>query len=185
MADGFLQRHFANLHHIRAVFRVDPRVGRGSGQIAPWLSGIVGLTHPAFPGSNILGDPTVRGFGVPAVGTDWLVPVSSGERWRIRAINAQLTTDANVANRSVILEFNDTINIFCRIPAVVTQPASVINRYTWVNIGYEKSSIERLQGLPDFTLQQAWTVGPVTSGLQAGDQWTQPIFLIEALPFLR
>ena len=184
MSDGFLQRHFANLRHIRNVFRIDSRVGRGTGQIAPWLSGIVQLVHPAFPGSFTFADPEVRFAAAPAAGADWAHTIPANEAWLIRCIRFQLVTDGTVASRQVFVNFTDSVNGFFRANPHTTQPASTTFEYSFGRMYGVTNAIgvNLCQSLPDFILDTGWVLSSAVALLQAGDQLSQPFFLVDVFP---
>ncbi len=184
MPDGFIQRHFANLRHIRNVFRIDPRTGRGTGQIAPWLSGVVQLVHPAFPGSFQFNDPEVRAFANPAAGANFTITVPPNEAWGLRAIRFQITTDATAGNRSAMLLLDDTVNIFFQVtPASVLAP-SISGRFSFGRgIGYASAvNTHRVQGLPDVILDTGWRIQSSVEGLAAADQISLITVLIDVFP---
>ena len=183
--ETLLQRHFANLRHIRDLFPIDPRAQRGTGQVAPWLSGIVTLVHPAFPGSFQFNDPEVRGFADPAAGANFAITIPPNEAWGLRALSFIFTTDANVANRSVILSLDDTVNIFFNAPAASVQAASGGRRYSFGrSYGYDRNLAggTEASGLPDVILDQGWRIQSSVGLLQVGDQISALAVLVDVFP---
>ncbi len=181
MPEGFIQRHFANLRHIRDIFRIDPRAERGTGQIAPWLSGVVQLVHPAIPGSFQFANLQVRSRTNPAVATDFELSVQPNEAWGLRGLRFQLVTDANVANREVNVVLDDGTNNFMLIPPAVVQAASTTQRYAYGRaVGYtHQIGSNQLMSFPDLVMDTDWRIRSNVVNMQAGDQISSIFFLLE------
>lgn len=172
VADSFIQRHFANLRHIRNVFRIDPRATRGTGQVAPWLSGVVQLVHPAFPGSFQFNDPTTTLEPQPAAGNNFVVVIPPDEAWRIFALNFVFTTAVAAANREVRLIMDDSVNNFFRLPAISVQAASTVARYSFgLVLGYQvELGDTKAHGLPEIIMNSGWRIRSSIANIQAADQ---------------
>lgn len=180
--ERLLQKHFANLGHIRTVFQIDPRVEAGPVQVAPWLSRVVQLVHPTFPGAFQFATPVVRAFPAPAAGADFVITVPPNEIWRLRALRVNLTTSVAAGNRILLLSFNDTVNTFLQLaPSTVSGP-STNNNYSWANLGYAAAQIERNNGMPEMFLNTGWQVTTAISGVDVADQLGIQTVLIEVFP---
>ena len=122
-------------------------------------------------------------FGTtPAVTTDWTQVVPTGAVWRVRGIRANLTTSAVAGNRQVLFWFDDGATTFFHCHAQNTQgPGTSITYHGVPAIPYT-AVINITQPVflpPEVLLFEGWRFGVVTVGMQAGDQWGQPHFLIE------
>lgn len=179
---AFIQRHFANLRHIRNIFRIDPRAERGTGQIAPWLSGVVQLVHPAFPGAFQFNNPEVRVFPAPAPGAQFTIVVPPNELWLVRSLRVILVTDVTVIGRILTLELNDSVNIFFRVPGGGTVNASQTRGHTFADFGYQTASADFVQGLPPMFLATGWRIKSNVSSIQAADQLSDQVLLLEVFP---
>jgi hypothetical protein len=99
-------------------------------------------------------------------------------------VTATLTTDATAANRLASLRITDGEVIITRLPVSAAQGASVTaKRYTWaVGAGAVDEAGVSISGdlLRDLLLLPGWTIGVVTSNLQAGDTWSaQHLYVVE------
>lgn len=183
LTDLLLQRHFANLSHVRQVFRIDSRAQRGSGQIAPYLGGVVYLVHPAFPGAFNFSSPEVRTFALPAAGANFQITVPPNEIWRVLSMRIPVTNSAAAGTRTFQLEFHDTVSSFFRIPPASTKAANAVSSYSYgIKQGYEKDLVETMQGLPDIVLQSGWQINSVYNNIQGADQIGAQVVLIEVFP---
>ena len=182
--DQLLQKHFANLGHVRDVFQIDPRVEAGPAQVAPWLSRIVQLVHPAFPGAFQFSDPEVRAFANPAAGAEFVVTVPPNEAWAIRCVRARFACSAAVANRQFELHFDDSVNTFFVVVPTQTQVASQDFTYNYGRaMGYEKRiSNQNHLGLPDFVMDTGWRIRSSTISLQVADQFSEITLLVDIFP---
>ncbi len=181
---AFLQRHFANLRNVRTAFRIDPRGARATTQIAPWLSGVVQLVHPAIAGAFDFHDPVARPTPNPAVGVGFSIVVPPNEAWRLRTIRLVLTTGVAVANRTVLINFDDGTNVFFVIPAVSDQAASTVFGYNYGRMfGYEsEGALTKTHSLPDIILDTGWRILVTAPGLQAADQFSEIVVLVDVFP---
>lgn len=182
--EPFLQRHFANLRHIRGFFRIDPRTGRGTGLIAPWLSGIVQLFHPVFPQIFFYHEPEIRTLANPAAAANWQFVVTANQGWRVQALRFILATDANAANRFVQVTVDDGVNEIFRIPTVSAQTASQIRVYSYgLGLGYQAElDNQRVHGWPNLFIDQSFRIQSLVTNMQAGDQLSAIFIRIDPFP---
>lgn len=182
--ETLLQRHSANLRHTRERFPIDPRVARGTGQIAPWISGVVRLTHPAFPGSALFHDPQVRVIAAPAVGGNIFVTVPPNEAWLVKCIRFTFTTDATAANRQVHLIFDDNVETFFNAIPPLTQAASLTFDYSWGRNfpNHQAIGLRMVTPIPDVVLVTGWRVSTQVVDLQAGDQFSLMALMVDVFP---
>ncbi len=121
--------------------------------------------------------------GAPLAGADFAVTVSNPNVWRLKTFTASLTTAIAVANREVRLTIEDNAgSVFSVVTAAFTQVASLTFAYSW-NLG-----VQRLAGtqfnvislpLPEVRVRSLFVIRTVTTNLQAADQWSSAIYLIE------
>ncbi len=188
MRDSLIQKHFANLRQIRNWFRIDPRVDRGTGQIAPWLSGIVGLTHPAIPGAANFYTRENRLFPNPAVGLNFITIVPLNEAWRVHTFRFRLLSDAGGIDRFVQIALQDSVpNTYFQLAALADHPASFQADYNWaLGIGYERSDVQgaggRTGGFPEVILEPLDQLRTSISNMAPGDQISSPRIVVEVFP---
>lgn len=118
----------------------------------------------------------------PAAGIEIAETVPASTVWELLAIKAQLVTDATVANRLAILTIDDGTNVQWQGETNGNQTASNNPTYTGG------------AGLPTMTpltngrtwqlmnkciLAAGYRVRTVTTNLQAGDNWTAPVLLVQ------
>lgn len=181
--ESLLQRHSANLRHIRDLFRIDPRVGRGPGQIAPWISGVVRLTHPAFPGRSTFGNIRLVIVPLPGAGTDFTTTVPPEEIWRLRTAHCQLITDATAASREVRLELLTGGTPFYLVAPVTSQAASLVIQYSWGHgVTNDSFGLVLNTTLPDAILVPGSVVRSNIRLLQAGDILSSINMLVDVFP---
>lgn len=142
----------------------------------------------AFPGgrvrSMVEGPGSLRSItGTnPAAGAEITETVPTGARWKIRAFNAILVTDATVANRFPSILIDDTAaDLYASDPAVA-QTASQSMQYFAAHgvTRLAATFIRPMWAFPvDMTLLAGWRVRTVTQSLQAGDNWGAPQMLVE------
>lgn len=111
----------------------------------------------------------------PAAGADWAQVVPADEIWELLAVRFQLTTSAVVANRAAVLRVLDAGGAEAwRIDPQAVQPASIVQRYTYLpGIGYSSGVVQQQLGLPSppALLLAGETIGSVTSAIDAGDAY--------------
>lgn len=76
--------------------------------------------------------PIARTFEVaaPAVATGFTITPNTGANWLIRALTFQVVTDANAANRAVMLTVSGGATGYRVLPAVAVQAASLTRVYS-------------------------------------------------------
>jgi hypothetical protein len=127
------------------------------------------------PGHYALEQHRVVPLVNPAAGVDavWTVPAAS--RWEVLAARAKLTTSATVANRIPHLVLTDDLgNTFYDYPSNNNQVAGTVLSYG-IGIGIVAANFDNTITLVlavTARLNQKWTIGFSTTGLQAGDQWS-------------
>jgi len=140
-------------------------------------------------GGRISGEAPWRRYRIvnqvasPAAGSDWSVAVPAGRIWRITSIVAKLVTSATVATRNPYLVVSDGTTNAVRVLPYASQAASLTGLYSWLT---ECSSTvvgnDQQNDIPELTLTAGWTIGTLTSGLAAGDQWSDiALFVLETL----
>lgn len=126
----------------------------------------------------------------PAAGAEWTVPVQSSTVWLVQAVNARLVTSATVANRSPRLQISDGSSTIVLAGASAVEAASGSVLHVWARglAGFNNSTSGGVlpQSLPAIPLLGGWSLGTLTSSIDAGDQWSG-IFLyvleIEQTPY--
>ncbi|MGH8323925.1 MAG: hypothetical protein ACRETD_09040 [Steroidobacteraceae bacterium] len=114
-------------------------------------------------------------IGNPAVGADWYQAVTVGERWRVVSLSATLTTGVAVANRFPVLELNDGVRVYARIPPVAAQVASTVVIYTWGDALPYAAAVngDTTAPLPsNLILPAGHFIFVTTTGITAADQWS-------------
>lgn len=130
-------------------------------------------------GQHLSGELVLRRFrkvvavSSPAAGADWSVTVPGGERWRIQAILATLTTAVAAATRVPILELMLDNQKAVRIAPANSQAASLTNVYQW----FPNADVVSVGGfdtvaIPDVLLEPGDTIDTSTVAIQAADQWS-------------
>ena len=166
--------------------------------ISGWVTGNnKALGWPSAGGDPGGGEPGYRfttALGAQTAGADILYGVGANTAYRPTMINATLTTGVTVANRMVALKITDGTNTLWQIPSRVSgasaQQASTTWLYQWgAVLGYEETvgyplgtATELGTSIPDVLLLPNYTIGTVTTGLQATDQWMS--FVMSAEGFI-
>lgn len=125
-----------------------------------------------------LGQPTSVIVAQPAAGADWTVTVPAGEIWTWQAWRGQLTTDANVAVRSInyVVEKPVTFEDLMLFTASVGHNAATTVVYQGTT-GIGELPGVRNGGLqvmfPEALVMEAGVrIRSITQNIQAGDQWS-------------
>jgi hypothetical protein len=153
------------------------------------LAGYVGaqttVSFPTFPGAR---STDGQGFlrpvlGVdPAAGVEISETVPVGARWRLIAFTANLVTSAVVGNRRVALLHDDGVNVYARSFATTNIVASTNVFITWAD-GYPNAANSDNQQEAPLPVQDKLSGGfrlrTSTVGLDPGDNWGQPLYLVE------
>lgn len=115
----------------------------------------------------------------PAAGADWSLTVPAGHLYELLTVWAKLTTDANAANRSVVLGVSDGDATFLQLPPPALQTASLAYDYAWAQHGADHGGAPgQAIGLPRLVLEPGWVLSVTTANVQVGDQWSQPKLLV-------
>jgi len=111
----------------------------------------------------------------PVAGSDWLLTVPAGVRWRLKHVVAILVASAAASNRIPVLRIGlAAASNLVDMPAPSTITASQNVVLTWGE-GLVSASVagNQVQSLPAETiLLPGGTIGTSTAGLLAGDQWS-------------
>lgn len=113
----------------------------------------------------------------PAVATDFTLTPPGGSIWLLQSLSARIVTDANAANRQAALTLTDGTTTIYSVPPVVNITAGLTTDVVWLpGLEYASSAItgnKLAVGLPDIALPAGYALGPVTTNIQAGDQWSR------------
>ena len=118
----------------------------------------------------------------PGVGAEISETVPNGRRWNLISLSASLTTSAVVANRTPMLILDDGANTFFECPSFNNQAASLSLRYSISQNQPTAAPVTGvvMLGLPGpVSLKSGFRIRTSTPGLQAGDQWTAPQYLVQ------
>lgn len=161
----------------------------GVTDLSSLVGGCVTANQPImWPGTRSRG--TLDGPGVirsitgtnPAAGAEISETVPTGARWRLLAILATLTADANVANRVASIFIDDGTNVLIRQSAQSTQGASESRVYSWFP-GSQRLALVggdmTWAGSNRLILLAGSRIRTSTALLQAGDDWSAPQLLVE------
>lgn len=111
----------------------------------------------------------------PAAGADWTYTVPAGLQQTLISVRAVLTTSATVANRFPVLRITSpTGQILADVSALAAQTAGTTITYVWM-AGAPANNVNNVQqmALPSgLRLLGGSTIQTITSGIQAGDQWS-------------
>jgi hypothetical protein len=118
----------------------------------------------------------------PAVGIDAIAKVPVTTRWRCYGLAAQLTTSAVIVNRVPHLIIKDDQgNVVYNFPSGGNQVASTVGIYSagmaTVAAAFDGATVLVLP--IDFQLLQNWSIGFLTTALDAGDQWSNFALLVK------
>lgn len=162
--------------------------------IATLIGGYITVNQAlGFPGtpiqSSLEGQGYMRGIQgtLPGAGHDILESVPLNARWELVSANAQLTASAAPNNRTVrIVVTGQGLSSSFGLPAGQQGPNAIVN-YVWGPNMPHKSGLADVSG--QFWSQQSTVDAPVmlpnggawqttTDNLQAGDQWTPPLYTV-------
>lgn len=126
-----------------------------------------------------------RSLSNPAVGTDPPVQtVPAGRQWALLSFYGSLAASATVANRfPTIVMRNATPATLLQIvlPAAITASQTVANQFA-VGLPFQLVGLQNLSPLPNhYWLDSGFSFIVSTTGLQAGDQWSQLAYVIAEL----
>jgi hypothetical protein len=108
-----------------------------------------------------------------AAGADWSVVVPGGHLYKLRSVYAQFATSAAAGTRINRLFINDGNGVILETPPVNGWIASATERMLWLpQASSQQVTANAMQILPEFDLPAGWSVGVVTTGIDAADQWS-------------
>jgi hypothetical protein len=149
---------------------------------------ITGTQARGFPGSPI--EDSIGGGGVtrfiqgttPAAGVDIAETVPTGARWELLSFRASLTTAAGGANRIPnLLMASPGFSYFIGPQSGNVGPSNLQN-FVWapgLNVDTLTSTSAAIGGAPiGVELLAGHTINTLTAGLQAGDQYAAPLYVV-------
>ena len=111
----------------------------------------------------------------PAANTEHSVTVTTGQIWEITSLNFSLVSDANVANRRVVVTFDDGTTVFAKASAGAVQVASTTINYTFAVGSQSQAALvgtDLQVALPSgLFLPGGYRIKTVTANLQATDNY--------------
>lgn len=118
----------------------------------------------------------------PAAGLDFTATVPAMARWRVQCLQAQLLTSAVVANRVPHLVITDGQgHTMYNFPSPGNQVPSTTFQYsagtTIVTTQFDGAQVLVLPY--PMKLLQGWTIGMLSTALQAGDQWSNIVIHVK------
>jgi hypothetical protein len=153
------------------------------------LQGYVSDTNVlAYPGTPIT--QSTEGHGVirsitgtdPAAGSEISETVPTNARWRLMALRALLVTSATVATRVPVFTIDDGVNTYWTSPSLLTQAASLTQRYHLsAGFGTPASTAAHAHSPAptDLILMGGHRILTITTAFDAGDNWGAPQMLVE------
>lgn len=145
----------------------------------------IGTNPIGWPGGRALAPEEGPGFRIsrqqanPAAGSDWTFACQANQRVGIISLSAVLTASATVANRQVELIVDDSVDVLWRTSATANVTASQVVAFSACPTNTSPGVITTDQTLvfpPGLILAPTWRIRTLTTGIQAGDQWSS-IFL--------
>lgn len=131
----------------------------------------------------------------PAAGADIAITVPANKRWSLRAFGGRFVSSAVVANRNVFVEIDNGAGLILFIVGqVFTVPASTNTRFytgpgcfydmptanpVGVNVGGGIGVAQPMKVFPQLDLVAGWRITTATLAIDAGDQWSQVVCLVE------
>lgn len=131
---------------------------------------------------DCVGVPRVVGGTTPAAGANISETVPSNTKWRLVSFRFTLTTNAVVKNRVVELLFDDGLNVFGASGVTFNQTASNVFTYNFAAgfAGVVNNGTPCYVQLPTpMQLFPLFRIRTNTTNLDAGDQFSLPIYLVE------
>lgn len=172
-----------------AILSVVRGEGTAAIELATLAAGpITAIQRVSFPGSSVAN--SLEGAGAirvitgatPAVGADISETVPTGARWELIALTAQLTASAAAANRIPVFLFDDGATVFFRFGALVAQTANQVFRRHFIqgglSIANDAANNAQLALPIGVRLLSGYRMRTTTTAIDAGDQWTAPIFMV-------
>jgi hypothetical protein len=172
--------HSADLSHLRVTFPPEGAADRTHRIAHSSLQDVV-FTFPVFPWVPEYLEPAN-----PAVGAELDVPVPGHQQWRLVYGTLRLTTDANVANRFVLLQLRSPAGtpVLSISPntALAASATRVYNYFAETTKTAQISSHATI-GIPENGIVlPGWSLHWSVAGIQAGDQISNIDLLIERRP---
>jgi hypothetical protein len=142
----------------------------------------------AWPGaaleSSLSGRGKLRYIGGnnPAAGAEISESVPAGVRWLLKTFTFVLVASAAAANRSPILTIDDGATVIFETGSNVLQIASQTSKYragAGVPLALYDTRAYHLPLPPDLWLGGGSRIRTVTGGLDVGDDYAAPIYLVE------
>jgi len=140
---------------------------------------------PGTPAKEITdGAGTIRSITgtTPAAGAEISETVPANRRWTLLTLRAALTTSAAVANRLPALTLSDGSNIIFAGSAFFTQTASNSVAYSPAPYAVTTTALAggvALNLILPVGLKAGFKIITNTTGLQAGDQWSAPQYVVQ------
>ena len=157
--------------------------------VATLFAGYVDETpSAAFPNGRI--EDSIMGVGhirvitgtAPAAGSDWSETVPTGALWRVNSAVSTLVCDATVINRTMHLIFDDGANVVYRALVNSNLVAGQTGQMVFGIAGAAgvTTSISPHGFIPqDMRLPAGFRIRSSTVGLQAGDDFSAPVLMVE------
>lgn len=118
----------------------------------------------------------------PAAGADWTFTVPVSARMRVQSFAATFTASATVANRQVALFVDDGANVYWSHVLGSNITASQVATVTGTGTNAPTGVVATTQSFvipPGLILPPGHRIRTVTTGIQAGDQWSAIWFGME------
>lgn len=142
---------------------------------------MIGVTPPS-DWRYIPPSPQIVSIGQPAAGSDWTLTRQSKGLFRVGSIFAKLTTSATAATRvprAQVVDGTTRVLVSVVVPAVIAATKAV--EITWAReMGRgDATGINHVVSLPDVTFPPNSQLKMSTTGLAAGDQWSDVVVIVE------
>lgn len=154
--------------------------------IADYVAANQALNWPGSPLSHMASRRGVMRFivgTVPGAGAEISETVPTGARWRLVAINALLATSAAAGVRQPALILDNGASIFFQSGSPDTVGPSLSRLFVWGE-GAALATVSMAGNSPAFIPDSNGLISPfrirtVTTNINAADQWTAPLYLVE------
>ena len=164
-------------------------VGAAAIVLGTLLAGYVTTTQAlGWPGSPIVsateGEPAVRSFvgTTPAAASEISESVPTGARWELVSLVTQLTTSAVAGTRTPLIVLGNPAAPWGLFPVFQTFGNSVVWTLTWGQavsaVGQGSSTCEAMSIPVAARLLGGHTIKTITAGMQAGDQYSAPQYVV-------
>lgn len=124
-----------------------------------------------------------RSVVLTSVGSDWVAQVPDGFAWDFLWLDAQLSTSAAVANRQLLVTFDDGANKQWSAQAPVQAASLVINYHLAQALPKDTTDAARiyLPGPSECWMYAGWRVFATTALLDVADKWQVAVMVREYL----